>query len=344
MEKKRSSNIELLRICAMAAVVFLHYFNEKIGGGISLVSKGTVNEHILMVLEMVCICSVDLFVMISGYFLSRKDQRNIGNVLVMFMQVSLYRTVYYCIHTAINGNAIVPKTLFTMLLPANWFIVLYSVLYLLSPLLNNTIHSTNKKKTIIIVVILFSVWPTVVDVLQQILGTNLNALSSLGMYGSERGYTIVNFILCYFVGAYLNELKHQTIMTHKLIIFLILDLILMSFWNYWDASTAREYCNPLIVAYAAVLLLLFLKIHIGENKVINKIASCSLSVYIIHGWLFPYLQIEKYINRHPLVLLAHIAISIIIIVIICFIIDSVYKLIFGRLIRKAKQLWIYSNS
>lgn len=338
----RSSNIELLRIMAMAGVIFLHYFNANMGGGIALVNKGSINEHILIFLEAINICAVNLFVMISGFFLSRKDERSIGNVLPLLIQISVYRMAYYCITSAFNGTGITAKTMLVMFLPVNWFVILYAALYLFSPLLNHVLRCVDRKKVLITAVVLFSVWPTLVDVLNLLTKENLNALSTLGMYGSERGYTITNFVICYIVGACLNQIALEKIQTWKLVIFLAIDFLLMMLWNYWNAPTAREYCNPLVIAFAAVLLLLFNRIDIGKNKVINKIASCAFSIYIIHAWLLPYVRIEDYINRHPLIMLAHIFVSIVGIIACGFIVDCIFKLVFGTVLRKLKCLWKYS--
>ena len=48
--------------------------------------------------------------------------------------------------------------------------------------------------------LLFSVYTILVDYAEKISGLELNGLSTVGLYGSSRGYTIVNFILLYIIG------------------------------------------------------------------------------------------------------------------------------------------------
>ena len=50
-----------------------------------------------------------------------------------------------------------------------------------------------------------------VDILGKISGNEILGLSSLGMYGSQRGYTIINFILCYIIGAEINNIDIKKI-------------------------------------------------------------------------------------------------------------------------------------
>ena len=69
----RNSAIELLRIFAMCGVVMLHYNNESAGGGFLYAQN--INRIVLMLLESVCICAVNLYVLLSGYYLSATTKR-----------------------------------------------------------------------------------------------------------------------------------------------------------------------------------------------------------------------------------------------------------------------------
>lgn len=71
MQVKRQSNIELLRILASMAVIILHYITPNAGGALQYVRNtgGGINEAILRLLESLLANAVNLFMMISGYFL-----------------------------------------------------------------------------------------------------------------------------------------------------------------------------------------------------------------------------------------------------------------------------------
>lgn len=70
--KKRLSNIELLRILAMSGVVILHYNNVAMDGALAYVEHNSINYYVLLFLESLTICAVDLFILIS-FFLRTKD-------------------------------------------------------------------------------------------------------------------------------------------------------------------------------------------------------------------------------------------------------------------------------
>ena len=63
-QSARNSSIELVRILAMCGVVLLHYNNATLGGGLTYAVGA--NRAVLMLLESLFICAVDLYVLISG--------------------------------------------------------------------------------------------------------------------------------------------------------------------------------------------------------------------------------------------------------------------------------------
>ena len=64
-QRERNSSIELLRIFAGMAVIILH-FNY---GSILAIDQTTgLTHYILLVFEAICICAVNVFIFISGFF------------------------------------------------------------------------------------------------------------------------------------------------------------------------------------------------------------------------------------------------------------------------------------
>lgn len=71
MRSKRNSTLEVLRIISMMMVIGLHYMNVRIGGGLNterIFNK--ISDHII---ESICITSVNIFVLISGYFIGQQN-------------------------------------------------------------------------------------------------------------------------------------------------------------------------------------------------------------------------------------------------------------------------------
>lgn len=75
-EKIRNSNIELLRILTAMGIMILHYNNTTMGRGLTLAENYSINQMLLILLESLFICGVNLFVLISGYFLSTSNRRD----------------------------------------------------------------------------------------------------------------------------------------------------------------------------------------------------------------------------------------------------------------------------
>jgi fucose 4-O-acetylase-like acetyltransferase len=133
----------------------------------------------------------------------------------------------------------------------------------------------------------------------------------------------------------LRKLTIFKLSINKIMLVLTITIIsiVLSLWKY-IGSTGWEYCNLLVVLEAVCYVVLFLKIDIRENKLINSFAGSTFAVYLLHGYFLIMIRIDKYASMGPLVLVLHILISTTLILIACFAIDRVFKLVFGGLLRK----------
>lgn len=315
----------------MGGVIFLHYYNATMGKAITYVEQGSESELLLNLLETLNACAVDLFVIITGYFLSQTKKRTLGRAFSLLLQLSVYRVAYTLIKAVFSHSAVSARSLILAALPANWFVVLYCVLYVISPFLNRAWHDVRKGPVIWGTLVLFSLWPTAVDTLKSLTGAGLDTLSTIGMYGSQHGYTIVNFVMCYLIGAYIREFDLTKADGKKLLLLLLTDYVLNFFWSRWDFGTAFAYFNPLVILRAALIFMLFLKLDIGTRPAINELASCAFSVYILHYWLFPIFKIEQYVKSGFWVMTVHIFVTITAIILISYLVDKVYRLLFGKI-------------
>ena len=347
-ETERRSNIELLRILAMAGVIVLHYNNESIGGGLEYVQMGSINEWILIVLESVFICAVDLFIMISGYFLSATNRRSLGRVVDLLMQVSLYRLIGYAAAILMGRHSLEIRSLLKTLLPINWFAVLYAALYLFSPLVNRAMHDLQRNMTSFVLLgllLIFSVWPTVDDVLQKIAKSEWEGLNPVSMFGDQRGYSIVNFTLCYIVGGAIRKadataltVAGYRVKTRDWTALFILAVAGIVLWSRWDTRTARAYLNPLVILEAASVLMLFLKLEMKGNHAVNTLASAGFSVFLLHNRFLPFLNIKRFVRQNAWVMIGHIGLSLVAIILVCFVIDRFYNAL-TQPIRKRMRHW-----
>ena len=340
--KERQSNIELLRLLAIVGIIILHYNNAEMGGGFRYVASGSLNENILLFLESIAICGVDLFIMISGYFLSRINTRSVGKALLLLIQVSIFSLVHYVV-LLIRGEALFSvKGLIGYLIPQNWFVTLYIVLYLISPLINRAFQNLKSRKVLLGLVFLFSVVPTVLDLIFRITGKDFSSLMTLGTNGSGRGYTIVSFVLCYILGAALNWIHTEKILTWTLLLILLVDVAVLFFWGRWDKNTAFSYCSPLVLLEAAVLIVLFLRIRMGEKRVINLLARSTFSIFLIHLYAISYLRIGEFVQKPWYVMILHLVLSCLGIVAVSFIADWIYRLLTKWMTQKVSRVGTYT--
>lgn len=350
-KKERQSNIELLRILAIGGVIILHYNNPSGGGGISYAAEGSLNFYTLYLLESLFVCAVDLFMLISGYFMCGSKKRSLWKPIELIVQVIVFREAIYLGKAALGFASFSVKSAVGALIPANYFVILYCVVYMLSPYINVMLDKLSEKSfrtLVIILVCLFSVYPTVVDVLGEIRGDQFIGLSSIGMYGSQWGYSIVNFLLMYLLGAYLKKGNAGILKWNsgKLTTLLFADVLLMVCWarvndyvGFFTERSAWEYCSPLVICSAVMLFILFSRINLGVNKAVNSLAEGVFTVFLLHNVFLSFLQIEKFVTGNALVMILHILLSVVLVYAVCWgvyliyhkITESIYKVLSYRI-------------
>ena len=122
IKKERRSNIELLRLLAMVGVIVVHY------NGMTGIEQNSLwstdaprfNALFLIILETVCICSVNVFVVISGFFQCKSNNRVLGKPLNLLLQLVLYREVFSTYTYLRVGEQ---KPLLLNLIPNNYFVI-----------------------------------------------------------------------------------------------------------------------------------------------------------------------------------------------------------------------------
>ena len=236
--------------------------------------------------ESIGIVSVNLFVLISGWFKIKPNKKKMlsfiyqivflwGGMLLIFALLGL---------TSINLKNIASSIALTS---NDWFIKSYLVLCIISPILNTFVDNSTEKtlKTILIWFYLFQ--------------------STYGILGASRlfldGYGPLSFIGLYLLAQYVRKIadgKYSKISINTLFVFRkevdISIFLLCALINTLVGVLALKldinlyakvyaYINPLNIIGALYLFLFFTKINIGRNKIINWLAASSFAVYLLHG-------------------------------------------------------------
>lgn len=337
----RQSNIELLRIIAIMGVVLLHYNNDTMGCAFALTSSLPVNHAICVVFEALAVCGVNVFILISGYFLIDSDTRNISKVIELIFEVILFKLGITLISSIIH-NSFSIKAILKSFIPDNYFVIIYLALYLISPLINagfKKFSDKTKMLFLLICIIVFSAWTFAVDLLVKFSGNKWPGLSTVSIDGSSAGYTIVNFALMYLVGASIKLFKDKIKIKQSILIVALAVLTVVIVAGYYlIGSTMLNYNSPLIVAEAIIVFLIFSNINIGYKKWINELAKSTFICFLIHTYFLKYIFISYFAKANPFLLILHMLISPVVIYLICWLVYKVYNLIFGKLFSKLSSI------
>lgn len=202
----RQSNFELLRILAAVGVVILHFIYPR---GIQNV-EGNANTFFLLLLESLFISCVDIFIMLSAFFLINRNERKISKPLDLLIQLELIQFVcfiFFCYSTETFSLT----ELVTRLVPVDYFVTLYIALYFISPYINKiVIGYDNKewKKLLFISMTFLSFLPIASDILTEVTNKQWLGSNTIGHWGGQFGHTLINFVLVYIIGGYLSFTKY----------------------------------------------------------------------------------------------------------------------------------------
>ena len=317
----RQSNIELLRIITICGVVMLHY-NGNVALG--LVTEGTANYYLLQFLEILFICAVNLFVLISGYFLCTSNSRKAIKAVELVAQVVLIGIAKYLANIILFGAPLSLASLVGAAIPNNHYVTLYLTVYLLSPYVNIALKKLSDKQFSVLLVLsiaLFSVWPTILDMVYAITGYNFNGMYPIGSGGSQYGYNFLNFMLMYLLGAYLRRKPISKALWDG--VCFVVCLVVLLIWQTSYHNIARAYCNPFVIGMAVFAFRLFTHLRIS-SKLVNTLAKGAFTCFLFHDFCLWHVGIEKVVNRSLPVLMGHILITVPLIFLVSWVVWRVY--------------------
>ena len=197
--KKRQANFELLRMTAMLMVVAMHFLSHTGGlpeAGQMPGARGTA----AVLVESFCIVAVNVYVLISGYFLSESGF-SLKRLLRLLFQVLFYTLLIPPVLVLAGvlpaGEAFQIYHIWQCLFPVEaghyWFVTAYVVMYLFSPVLNAAAGAMTQKQlriTLMGLLVYFS------------LGKSVSIL----LFSSDRyGYDFGWFIFLYLTAAYIRR-------------------------------------------------------------------------------------------------------------------------------------------
>lgn len=143
--------------------------------------------------------------LISGYFMVMSGRRSLWMIVELITQVISFQVMLFLLKVALGNEFSIMAFLGKFLLE-NYFVILYCVVFVVSPYVGFVMNKLNKKMLTFLMGLLgfcFSIWPTAVDFVETLLGHSLAGLTSLGMFEDGVGHTFIKFLLCWMIGAYI---------------------------------------------------------------------------------------------------------------------------------------------
>ena len=292
-------NIELLRIVSMMMVVMLHYLGK---GELlpSLTGSMGINGYVAWGLESLCIVAVNVYMLISGYFLvesgfkARRLVELLCQVLFYAILVPIVLIVLGIIPVSVFSINHLLETTLPVQMEQYWFITAYVIMYLLSPVLSTAAKSMKKeqlKGTVIALVLFFAVSKSILPFQLAI---------------DNKGYDGLWFICVFLVAAYMR-LYGIPFFTAKgngkrgfgcyvagcvsiYGVMLLVRAVYLKTGTLDHFIQSTYHYNHILNLFAAVALFYafsYVKLD-GEkpvSKVICKVAPYTLGVYLLHEQL-----------------------------------------------------------
>ena len=292
MKKKRMANMEVLRILAMMMVVMLHYLSK---GQVLPAMTGPlgINGYVAWVLETVSIVAVNVYMLISGFFLTESKFR-CTRLIQLVCQVLFYSLLVPVILMAVGVLSVNDLNLYKPLqygLPVEmeqyWFATAYVMLYLLTPILRCAVHHMQKTQLKVTIIILLLFW----SVNKSLLPVRLTI--------DELGYDALWFVCVYLCAAYIRlygikwfdkvgkgVLGYVAGCAGILGITLVIRALYLVTGKFEDFLIATYHYNHILNLFAAISL--FYAFYHWRMKdgwlaaVALKVAPYTFGVYLLH--------------------------------------------------------------
>jgi surface polysaccharide O-acyltransferase-like enzyme len=248
----------------------------------------SISYYILWFIEIAGYKAVDIFFIISGYFgISQKFKGK--KLLLLDFKVLIYCVGFYILSVIVKYQAFSARDFVRAFLPYvgghYWYYTAYISLMLLSPWINKLILSVDKKKILLLILIV----------------SGISTLSIGDAFYTNDGYSVIWAINLYVIGAYIKLYYKKMISSKKALLctfactmliylwFVIVGRITQQFFGHEVFSTHFVVYRQLPVLLGAVFAVIaFVQIDFRGKigRLINVVSRCTFGVYLLHSCVF----------------------------------------------------------
>jgi surface polysaccharide O-acyltransferase-like enzyme len=281
---QRQSNIELLRIFAMVMIVAHHLgVHSEYDLNCNMI---IINKLWIQFIQMGGKVGVNIFVLISGYFLITTQTLKLSKVLKMWLQMLVHALVLFLLLVLLGKEEFNLGDLLGCFVPMIcsgwWFANTYFILFLLSPFINTGLRAMGKRTYQRFLLLLLVCWCVVPTIMGNYLESN----------------ALLWFIFLYALAGYLRLHVDVTVLKSGVwkaiaLYITVATFLLASVLDGLGVDSALDpYSSGYFYGMQQLPILLtsvcwfvgFLSSKVEYSPVINVISSATFGVYLIHDY------------------------------------------------------------
>lgn len=280
----RSSSIELYRIVVMLGIVAHHYVvNSGLMQVIAESNPLAANSLFLLLFGCWGKIGINCFVLITGYFMC-KSNITLKRFLKLFFEVLFYQYVIGVIFMATGYRTFSIRSVIKLLIPfqslTDGFTYCYLAFYLFIPFLNVLVHNMSEKQHRMLIILglgIFSVWASIPSI----------TVGSSYVFWFMNLYFVASYIRLYPIPLF-DNVKFWGWMSLAALACSWLSVIAMGWIKERIGIDLGCYffladSNKITALAVAISFFMFFKnIKIDYNPWINRIASSTFGVFLIH--------------------------------------------------------------
>lgn len=282
-----------------------------------------------------CIC-VNMFLIISGYFGVRLKIDSIIKICltVFFIHISLLLVIVVKKHEFLPLGDFLSE--FLVISRSGYFVQCYLMLLFLSPVLNSFVEKFgNRILPWVIILVVLEFW--------------FGLITKVDTFGFNNGYSVIHFVVMYFVGRCVFLYKEKMIsLKRRYWFYAYIGISFLIFIMYIKGvNWSFSYSSPFVIfsTICSFIPFIYKEYH---NSIINWFAKSSLAVYIIHVTppiITLLMAIDNYLlaNYSYIIYLIGCILVIFATFILCVLFDKLISLIISPILTKARPLFSRYN-
>lgn len=332
----RNSSLELLRVVAMLMIIGHHiYRHGKFDFPVNVITANKLWTQFLLLGGNI---GNNIFVLISGYFLVKSSGVKWHKLFNLWIRAFFWAVSIYWLFVYFGMESPAVKTALRVMLPitkpANWFIAVYFVMYLVHPYVNILLRSFTRDEYRKFLASVFIYW----SIIPMLTKSNFQANN------------LIDFICIYSLAGYVRlwadnfgsrkYIFYGALFT--LVNFLLVILVDLATMKNVSFEIYTEYflkmMRPFTILSSFCIFIGFKHIKIN-SRVINLAASATFGVYLLHenefireNFLWQDIFHIAQLRDSPYLIPYSIA-AIVIVHIVCTIIELLRSKIFSTLSR-----------